>query len=237
MRKSGKASKAVIIVLAILVAILALAGVGLYYLYDMATDRTEEARLDTIASTDIYEPLVKSIILGEKQTITDDNINGIIKKIMDENIKTDVKAENTVAINGIAVYLQSNQTAKIYADITYKNIDMIFVAEAKITLDTSDKAIGIEITDTRLGRLNISEEFIMSLIEPSLESLSSSIKVEKTFISVPSEYKFMFNEKEVELYIESFEISQGTANIQTNSAMDLITEFIDEIVSGWFAQN
>ena len=118
MRKSGKASKAVIIVLAILVAILALAGAGLYYLYDMATDRTEEARLDTIASTDIYEPLVKSIILGEKQTITDDNINGIIKKIMDENIKTNVKAENTVAINGIAVYLQSNQTAKIYADIT-----------------------------------------------------------------------------------------------------------------------
>ncbi len=235
MKKSGKARVVVIVVLVSIVAILALIGVYLCYLYNMATDRSEEAKLNTVASTDIYEPLVKSIILGEKQTITDDNINGIIKKIMDENFVTDTNVKDTILINGIAVYLQEDQTVKIYADISYNDIDMIFSAEAEITLDTDKKIIGIQVKDTKLGKLEISEEFIMSLIEPSLEGLSSSINVEETYVTIPSEYKFTFMEKDVELYIESFEITQGCANIQTNSAMDVIKQFIDGFISGWFA--
>lgn len=236
MSKYGKAKVVVIIVLVVLVVILSVVGAYICYLYNMITDRSEEYKLSTIASTDIYEPLVKSIILGEEQTITDDNINGIIRKIMDENPIANTGSKDTVSINGIAVYLQDDQTAKIYADISYKNIDMIFSTEAEITLDTTEKIIGIEVKNAKLGKLEISEEYIMSLIEPSLEDLSDSITVEKTYITVPSEYKFTFMEKEVQLYIESFNISQGCADIQTNSAMNLIKQFIDEIISGWFAQ-
>lgn len=235
MEKYGKSRVAVIIVLVVLLVILSVAGAFIFYLYNMATDRSEEYKLSTIASTDIYEPLVKSIILGEEQTITDDNINGIIRKIMDENPLTNIKSKDSVSIHGIAVYLQDNQTAEIYADISYKNIDMIFSAEAEITLDTTEKIIGIEVKNTRLGKLEIPEKYIMSLIEPSLEKLSKSIAVEETYITVPSEYKITFSKKEIELYIESFNISQGSATIQTNSAMNSIKQFIDEMISGWFA--
>ena len=233
MKKSGKVWVAVVIVLFIIIALLL---GSVFYIYKLATDTSEASKLETTASTTIYEPLVKSIILGEGQTITDDDINGIIRKIMDEAPATNTNTENIVLVNGVAVYLQGEQTAKIYADINFNDIKMIFSADATIALNSEEKNIDIKISNTKLGNLEIPAEWIMAKIEPSIESIGNSIDVNSTSVIVPSEYNFTFMEKEVELHIENIEISQGVATVQTNSAMDLITQFIDEIVSGWFAE-
>ena len=233
MKKSGKVWVAVVVALFIIIALLLGA---VFYIYKLATDTSEASKLETTASTTIYEPLVKSIILGEGQTITDDDINGIIRKIMDEAPATNTNTENTILVNGVAVYLQGEQTAKIYADISFNDIKMIFSADATIALNNEEKIIDIKISNTKLGNLEIPAEWIIAKIEPSIESIGDSIDVNSTSVIVPSEYNFTFMEKEVELHIENIEISQGVATVQTNSAMDLITQFIDEIVSGWFAE-
>ncbi|MEE1281560.1 MAG: hypothetical protein UHK60_04795 [Acutalibacteraceae bacterium] len=233
MKKSGKVWVAVVVALFIIIALLLGA---VFYVYKLATDTSEASKLETTASTTIYEPLVKSIILGEGQTITDDDINGIIRKIMDEAPATNTNTENTILVNGVAVYLQGEQTAKIYADISFNDIKMIFSADATIALNNEEKIIDIKISNTKLGNLEIPAEWIIAKIEPSIESIGDSIDVNSTSVIVPSEYNFTFMEKEVELHIENIEISQGVATVQTNSAMDLITQFIDEIVSGWFAE-
>lgn len=232
MKKSGKAWA---VVLAVIIALLIGAGIYLCYLYNLATDTSESSKLETTSSTTIYEPLVRSIILGEEQTITDDDINGIIKKIMDENIVTDTNVENTVLVNGIAIYLQGEQSAKIYADISFNDIKMIFSADAEVTLNSEAKTLTVNITNTKLGKLEIPAEWIMEELKASIEGVSESIEVNSTVVTVPAEYNFTFMEKEVELNIEKLEISQGTASVQTNSAMDLITQFIDELISGLFA--
>lgn len=235
MKKSGKVWVAVVAVLAVIVILLAVAGVYICYLYNLATDTSEASKLETTASTTIYEPLVKSIILGEEQTITDDDINGIIKKIMDENITTDTTAKDTVVVSGIAVYLQGEQSAKIYADISYNDIRMIFSADADIALNSEDKTLTIDISNTKLGKLEIPADWIMEQITPSIEGISDKIKVNATAVTIPAEYNFTFMEKDIQLNIEKLDISQGTATVQTNSAMDLITQFIDEIISGIFS--
>lgn len=237
MKKSGKVWVVVVIVLAVIMALLIGALAYLCYLYNLATDTSEASKLETIASTTIYEPLVRSIVLGEEQTITDDDINGIIKKIMDESIVTDTNAENAVLVNGIAIYLQGEQSARIYADIGFKNIRMIFSADAEITLNNEDKTLTVDISKTKLGKLEIPSEWIMNKIGASVESISESIDVNSTAVTVPAEYSFTFMEKEVELNIEKLDISQGTANVQTNSTMNLITQFIDEFVSSWIAES
>ena len=233
MRKTGKVWVSVVITLFIIIALLL--GAWLY-VYKLATDMSEVSKVETTASTTIYEPLVKSIILGEGQTITDDDINGIIRKIMDENSATNTNTENTVLVKGVAVYLQGEQTAKIYADINFNDTRMIFSADANISLNREEKIFNIEISNTKLGNLEIPAEWTMEKIAPSIESIDDSIQVNSTSVIVPSEYKFTFMEKEVELHIENLEISQGKAIVQTNSAMNLITQFIDEIISGWFAE-
>lgn len=233
MRKTGKVWVSVVITLFIIIALLL--GAWLY-VYKLATDMSEVSKVETTASTTIYEPLVKSIILGEGQTITDDDINGIIRKIMDENSATNTNTENTVLVKGVAVYLQGEQTAKIYADINFNDTRMIFSADANISLNKEEKIFNIEISNTKLGNLEIPAEWTMEKIAPSIESIDDSIQVNSTSVIVPSEYNFTFMEKEVELHIENLEISQGKATVQTNSAMNLITQFIDEIISGWFAE-
>ncbi|MEE1075642.1 MAG: hypothetical protein UHY68_00065 [Acutalibacteraceae bacterium] len=232
MKKSGKVWVAVVIALFIIIGFILGAGV---YIYKLATDMSEASKVETTASTTIYEPLVKSIILGEGQTITDDDINGIIKKIMDEAPVANTNTKNTVLVNGVALYLQGEQTAKIYADIKFNDIRMIFSADATLALNSEKKIIDIKINNTKLGNLEIPAEWIMAKISPSIENISDSIDVNSTSVIVPSEYSFIFNEKEVELHIEKLDISQGMATVQTNSAMDLITEFIDDMVSNWFA--
>ena len=81
----------------------------------------------------------------------------------------------------------------------------------------------IEISNTKLGNLEIPAEWTMEKIAPSIKSIDDSIQVNSTSVIVPSEYNFTFMEKEVELHIENLEISQGKATVQTNSAMNLIT--------------
>ena len=62
-----------------------------------------------------------------------------------------------------------------------------------------------------------------------------AVKVESTKVTVPAEYKFEFMEEEVELHIERFGILNGKAVIETNSAMDLVTKFVDQLVDDWLA--
>ena len=56
----------------------------------------------------------------------------------------------------------------------------------------------------------------------------------KNSIILPSEYNFEFLGKPVTLYIADLQVAQGSATIQTNSAMDIISQFIDEVIDGLF---
>ena len=232
MGRSGKALRVIVIVLFLVIAIFG--GVGVY-LYTMVTDASESPKLYTTASTSIYQPMVRSILLGEEETITDADVNGIIKKITDE--KLDVYGNNdtkkTASVKGIAVYMQGKNTVKVYAKIKFKGIDMIFSANATVKLNAENKEITIDVSNTKIGKLKISEEWIMKKVAPSIESIGEKVNVESTTVTVPSEYKFEFMEEEVVLHIEKLGILNGKAMIQTNSSMDLVTKFVEDAVDEW----
>lgn len=230
----NKRGNVLAVVIAIILVILLAFGIGIYIIYKSATDLSQEDKLNTIESTTIYEPLVKSIILGEEQTITDDDINGIIAKLLNEyTVKlTEADTKNSLVVKKVAVYMQDNNTVKLYADLYYNQLKFIFSADANITLNTENKLISMDISNTKIGTLSIPTDFIMNNISDSLKKISPDIQLDGNTIMVPSEYTFEFMEKEITLYISKLTLSEGFATVQTNSAMDLIEQFIDEFISG-----
>ncbi|MEE0060278.1 MAG: hypothetical protein UE295_05570 [Acutalibacteraceae bacterium] len=234
MSKSGKGLWSVVVVLFLIMAVFG--GIGVY-IYTMVTDASESPKLYTTASTSIYEPMVRSILLGEEETITDADVNGILRKITDEKLSAygTPNTKKVASVNGIAVYMQGREKIKIYAKINFKGVDMIFSADARIILDTDKKQFNIDVSNTKLGKLSIPAEWIMEKVEPSIESIGEAVEVESTKVTVPAEYKFEFMEEEVELHIERFGILNGKAVIETNSAMDLVTKFVDQLVDDWLA--
>lgn len=229
----NKRGKILPIVIAIILAIFIALGTGVYIIYNSITDLSHSDKLNTNESTTIYEPLVKSIILGEEQTITDDDLNGIIAKILNEYSAklTEADIENKLVVKRSAVYMQDNNTAKLYVDLYYNELRFIFSADANITLNNENKSISMDISNTKIGTLSIPTAYVMKHISESLSQISPDIIVSDNTITVPSEYTFEFMEKQLTLYISKLTLSNGTATVQTNSAMDIIGEFIDKFIS------
>ncbi|MEE0931419.1 MAG: hypothetical protein UIM53_10490 [Acutalibacteraceae bacterium] len=229
----NKRGNVLAIVIAIILVILLAFGIGIYIIYKSATDLSQADKLNTTESTTIYEPLVKSIILGEEQTITDNDVNGIIAKLLNEYTAklTETDTKNSLVVKRVAVYMQNNSTAKLYADLHYNQFRFIFTADANITLDNDNKLISIDVSNTKIGTLSIPTDFIMSNVSDSLKQISPDIQVSNNTIIVPSEYTFEFMKKEITLYISKLTLSEGLATVQTNSAMDVIGQFIDEFIS------
>lgn len=230
----NKCGKVFAVVIAIILVILLALGIGIYIIYKSATDLSQADKLNTTESTTIYEPLVKSIILGEEQTITDDDINGIIAKLLNEYTArlTETDTKNSLIVKKVAVYTQDNNAVKLYADLYYNKFRFIFSADANITLNTENKSISMDISNTKIGTLSIPTDFIMNNISNSLKEISPDIQLNGNTITVPSEYTFEFMKKEITLYISKLTLSEGFATVQTNSAMDFIEQFIDEFISG-----
>lgn len=241
MKKSNKICAVVIIVVLV---ILLSAFIACVFLYNAVTDTSEAYKINTTPSTTIYKPMVKSVILGEPEEITDNDVNGIIAKIINsatddnENVDNQV-ADNsnntpTVLVKGASIYMQGDNIAKLYVDLDYKGNKIIFSANTHLQLDAQAKTITINLSDTKLGRLAVPTEFITGQISLSLEEISDEIQVNKNSIILPSEYNFEFLGKSVTLYIADLQVAQGSATIQTNSAMDIISQFIDEVIDGLF---
>lgn len=230
----NKRGNVLAVVIAIILVILLAFGIGIYIIYKSATDLSQADKLNTTESTTIYEPLVKSIILGEEQTITDDDINGIIAKLLNEYTAklTETDTKNSLVVKKVAVYTQDNDAVKLYADLRYNQFRFIFSADANITLNNENKLISMDISNTKIGTLSIPTDFIMNNISDSLKKINPDIQLDGNTIIVPSEYTFEFMKKEITLYISKLTLSEGFATVQTNSAMDLIGQFIDEFISG-----
>ncbi len=238
------------VVIAVLLFLIIAMVLVCWWIYDAVTDTSDAYLLNTTASTTIYEPMVKSVILGEPQKITDDDINGIVAKIMessaDDSLQdnteeainqsdgTELDKPSTVLIKGASIYLQGDNIAKLYVDLEYKGYRIIFSADTELKLDTQTKTITVNLSNTKLGRLKVPVDFITGQISASLTEISDGIQVGADRIVLPSEYNFEFLGKDVTLYIADLQIAQGSATIQTNSAMDIISQFIDEIIAGLF---
>ena len=102
-----KPLKVILIILLILFMILAALGIGAYIVFRNLTDTSNADKLNTVESKTIYEPLVKSVILGEKQTITDDDVNGILAFVINTYVGSlsEEDFKNQFTIKGIAAYI------------------------------------------------------------------------------------------------------------------------------------
>lgn len=237
-KKAGRIIKKLLIsFLVIILIICAVLGAYLFYLYTLATDTSEAYKLDTTASTDIYEPLVTSVVTGHKQTITDDQINGIIKKIIDEHINIEENADNDVVVKNVAIYLKKNNKAKLYADLSFRNIRLVYSADIAIGINELDKTLYLTIANSKVGKLEIPDKIVLKAVSDSFEGVSDTIEINTSVIKVATEYTFEFMEKEVQIEIKEFSITEdGQATIKTTGAMNIISQIIDEMIDDAFSK-
>ena len=71
----------------------------------------------------------------------------------------------------------------------------------------------------------------------ALSDISPDITADETNVYIPSEYTFEFSGKQVDVYIEELEVSEGKAQVKTNSAMNLINQFIDGFIKDIFGKS
>ncbi len=235
-----KPLKIFLIILLVIVLILAALGVGAYIVFLNLTDTSNKDKLNTKEAKTIYEPLVKSVILGEKQTVTDDDINGILAVLI--NTYTDSLSEedfkNQFTVKGVTVYMKDNNCADIYADIYYNNdIRFIFYADTDVRLDKPSKNISLELKSAKVGNMKIPVNVATENFKSALSDISPDITADETNVYIPSEYTFEFSGKQVDVYIEELEVSEGKAQVKTNSAMNLINQFIDGFIKDIFGKS
>ncbi|MGO5081474.1 hypothetical protein ACTQ3U_02985 [Oscillospiraceae bacterium LCP25S3_F9] len=234
MKKTGKIWVVVLVILLVLTAAL---GAGAYFIYTSATDLTELNKINKTESDSILEPLVKSIVLGEEQTITDSDINGALSMVINSyNEKlTDSQKKDAFIVKGASIYLTGNNTAKIYAEINYNDIKFVFSANSKIVFNENSEFISFEVSDTKLGSLPIPTEFIMSKLADGIDSINKDFQVKGNKIIIPSEYTFEIMERELTLKITDLNVSDGSATVKTTSAMEFLEGLISDIFSGFFS--
>ena len=223
--------KKVLVTILLIILIIAIAGgIAVYVLYQKATDLSEADKLVTTESKTIYEPLLKSILLKEPQKITDDDINGLLVSVMNKH-KENQKTKSDFSIESIAVYMQDDNKMKIYADSYYKGTRFIFSALADVRLDTAKEKIYFDITRTKVGTLEISKETVIKyLTEYVANQKKPFLSIEGNSITIPSKYEITVpvTKQEVSIFIESLNISQQEADIQTNSLMNIVSNFLSD---------
>lgn len=235
-----KPLKIFLIILLVILLILAALGVGAYIVYLNLTDTSNADKLNTKEAKTIYEPLVKSVILGEKQTVTDDDINGILAVVINTYVDSlsEEDFKNQFTVKGVAAYMKDNNSADIYADIYYDNdIRFIFYADTDVRLDKASKNISLELKGAKVGNMKIPVNTATENLKSALSDISPDITADETSVYIPSEYTFEFSGKQVDVYVEELEVSEGKAQVKTNSAMNLINQFIDGFIKDIFGKS
>ena len=223
--------KKVLVTIFLIIFILAVvSGIVCYILYQKATDLSEADKLVTTESKTIYEPLLKSVLLKEPQTVTDDDINGLLVSVMNKH-KENQKTKSDFSIENIAVYMQNDNKVKIYADSYYKEKRFIFSTVADVRLDKAKEKIYFDITQAQVGTLKISKETVIKYLKEYIDNQKNSfLSTEDNSITVSSEYNITVpvTQQKVSIFIESLDISQGKATIQTNSLMNIVSNFLSD---------
>lgn len=238
-KTAGRIIKKIFIsILVVLLIALVITGAYFFYLYTLATDTSEAYKLETTASTDIYEPLASSVITGYRQAITNDQLNGIIKKVMDEYITTEEFANSDIAIKNIAIYTRQNNRATVYADISFYDIQLIYSADIYFYLYEYEPSILIDVYNSKVGKLKIPDTIVLKALTESLEGAYDGIKINRNLsVQIPNVYTFELMNKEVELEIEFLQTDEdGNVIVQTTGMMNVISEIIDEMIEDAFSK-
>lgn len=236
-KKAGKIIKKIILSLTVVIfTIIAVAGVYGFYLYTLATDTSEAYKLDTKASTDIYAPLARSVVTHYRQEITPDQINGIIKTIMEEYFNPEDNAENDVVIKNVAIYTRKNNRGTVYADISFRDIRMIYSADISFYVYEYEPSILIDFSNSKIGKLEISDRVIMKAFSETFQN-KYGIKCRHCSLQIPNSYTFEFMNQEVTLEIEKLMTNdEGNVMVQTTGIIDVIDQIIDGTIDDIFSK-
>ena len=227
--------KVLITVFVIFFVAAAVCGITFYVLFQKATDLSEADKLITTESKTIYEPLIKSVILGEPQEVKDEDINGLLASIMKTYYENHTVSSDEISIKNVAVYLQDNDKVKIYADVYYKDTRFIFATMADVLLNSESKKIYFDLSQTKVGTLSISENTVRQQLDKYIKNQKETfMEMEEDKVVIPSEYDIPVLEKDIRFSIESLETSNGKAMIKTNSAMNIIGNFLSDYLLEMF---
>lgn len=224
--KSGKVWIVVLIIIFVILVGMFVTGV---IIYNSITDLKYANMLKSTESNEIYKPVAKAVILGKEQTITDDEINGIITKTING---TKQSSSSDFVIKGVTLYTQQDGSVKFYVDLYYKgDRRFIFSGDADVKLDDSSKKLNLIIKSTTLGTLSLPPSLVMSKVSPSINKLGSGISADGCNITVPAEFTIEILKKDITVNLKELSIKEGSITIKTNSAGEIVKEALKSAIS------
>lgn len=205
-------------------------------LYTMATDRTNADKFTAKTSTDIIEPLAKSLALGETAEISDGMLNSFLTYCLNSFNKEN-KSSSPLSIQGIAVNFHKDSPVDIYVKSSYNGLEAIVNAKADITLDEKEKEIKLTLKEIYLGNLPVEPELFVqyALSQPGIrkytDALGDSLDISKRTVTLPSEFKTEFYEIPLQLGVTQIELTDGSAAVNTTGIIDSIAELISKLLT------
>ena len=223
-----------IIVLCILLVI-----VGAFFIWAVvaASSTANLSKLDAVPDNALFESLCKSVLYGEEQEITNNELNSFLAYTFEEyekhhkiNQQENIKTPK-VSIESIAIYFHKETPCEVYAKMVYSDRVLIFSALADIRLDSANNAFSLEISDAKIGDLPVPSEWILSYLfqNEAVNSYTDKLSLSGTTVTAPSYIEQEFLGQTLTFKIKSLVIKEARASVLTTSATDLIGEFFGSL--------
>lgn len=223
--------KALLAIIAVIVLLALIAGGVCFYL---ATQNNYDQKFTTPSSVDILSPLFESILLGSEQDVTDNDVNSLINYAFDEADKEadDSSPKPDLQITGAAINFHGDSLNDLYIKMYYKGIPLTIKSQCGVSLSGSNIIFTVE--NAKLGELPLPPKMIFDYFKQtkSYEALPSGLVLSDNKIIIPSGYSAEIEGYTFQLSVVSLSQQDGSAKIQTTSALESITDIITQYLFG-----
>ena len=215
----------ILITLGVLIVLLA---VSFVVVVCLALQTEDLEKFDTPPDDGLVYTLAQSFIFGQRQEITDEQINAFFACLFDQKQES-VPEGLQISADALAVYFHDTQPSEIYVKLLCGKQVVVLSALADIWLDTEQKQLIVDIKETRIGALAVAPDWVIPFLfaHEAVTPVSDQISCSGNLVYVPSYWTVQALSNEVTFEVKEFIPQQGHVQILTSSAADVIGGFFE----------
>ncbi len=227
--KRGHAVRNIFITIGVLIVLLALAAVAAI---NLALSTDDLSKFEVEASNKLAYTLAQSVMFGAKQEISEDELNSMLAYLFQQSaIENQEQASPPLQLDALVINLHKDQPNRVYARLNGMGQMLVLSGDAQVSLDSEGKKFTVTLSNTKLGKLPVPADWIISFLfqNDSVNNLSDKLTFEGNTVSFPSEVSVEVMSQEITLEIEEFTLGEQSMEVLPTSALDIIGDFFNHL--------
>jgi len=222
----------------ILVIVIVIFLTAAYVLFAMLKDDTNNDKFYTVSSEseNKFSQVIMQAALGQEIKITQDQLNqlilsGIEKFNENQNQVLNEDAErgnvSDLKLEAISLDINPENFHDVYVKMKYKKYEFIAKTKMETVLVEDEKKIILSFSETYIGKIPVSTEFLLKYISKSeeLKPYEEQIEITKSTITIPAQYEVDYDNLKLNLEIKSLSTEDGVVKLKTNPLLDQLADY------------